>query len=80
MLGWEVLDARLGSAQLGGVWYLVGKCSVGRCLVLSWEVLSWEVVGTWLGGAQWGGAWCLVESSRLHAHTQAGFACSIPRS
>ena len=48
MLGWEVLDALLGSAQLGGAWYLVGKCSVGRWLVLGWEVLSGEVLGAWL--------------------------------
>lgn len=27
-------------ARFGGVWCLFGRCSVGRCLVLSWEVLG----------------------------------------
>ena len=50
MLVWKVL-----SWEVSGV---VGKCSIGRCLVLSWEVLvliwevlSWEVLGAWLRSA-----------------------------
>lgn len=44
VLDWEILGACWGGAQLEGIWYLVERCSVGKCLVLDWEVLGWQVL------------------------------------
>ena len=73
MLGWEVFGACLEDAQLG-VSGVVGMCSIGRCSVLSWEMLgAWLrsaccSVGrclVWLEGPQLGGAAMAPHSSTL---------------
>ena len=54
MLVWKVL-----SWEVSGV---VGMCSIGKCLVLTWEVL---VLILEVLSAQLGGAWCSVEKCLL---------------